>query len=180
MSTREHPIPLIRAALCRAQFKKTKNLRKNSNKLLCLTADIISNLSFSSLPIFFNGLKHAGKYREHILSGLWNYQIFDIQSEQRFNQWLTHQSSSSCSICYFFQANKIQSSLSIRSFLMSEVSYPTSEHSNELLQCSACHIRVHRQCYESVCLAMNVEIGEEEEPWLCQRCVSKNQVNNFL
>jgi hypothetical protein len=180
LSTYEYPTPVIRAALCRAQFKKNKNLRKNSNKLLCLTANLVSNLSFSSFPIFFNGLKQAGKYRENLLHGLWNYQLFDLQSEQRFNQWLSHQSSSSCSVCYFFQANQIQSSLSIRSFLISEVSYPTIEHSNELLQCSLCHISVHRQCYESICLAMNAEICEEDEPWLCQRCAVKNQVNIFI
>jgi hypothetical protein len=172
---------LIRAALCRAQFKLNKNPIKNSNKLLCLTANLASRFSFSSssspppLSISFNGLKQAGKYREHILHGLWNYQLLNIKSQQTFNQ-----SSSSCSICYFFQANKNHgnqsSASSVRSLLISEI----SEYSNELLQCSSCHISVHRECYESVCLAINAEISEENDRWLCQQCALKKQVKRIF
>ena len=170
-SARNYSVPLIRAALCRAEFKKNKHPQKSSNKLLCTAANLVSKMQYSSLPIFFNGLKQAGKYRESILRGLWNYQMFDIQSERRFNQWLA-----GCSICSFFQANQTHSISSIPSFLMSQVSYPTTEHANDLLQCSTCHIRVHRVCYESICLAMNADICDDE-PWLCQRCSWKNQVN---
>lgn len=179
-SARNYSIPLIRAALCRAEFKKSKHPQKPSNKLLCTAANLVSKLKYSSLPIFFNGLKQAGKYREVILRGLWNYQMFDMQSERRFNQWLSGQTQSSCSICYLFQANKMSSSSS--SFLMSQVSYSTSTDANQLLQCSACHIRVHRVCYESICLAINADVCDDDEgdnqPWLCQRCTWKNQVND--
>lgn len=174
-SASQYAVPLIRAALCRAEFKKSKNPSKSSTKLLCTTANLISNATFSSLPVFFNGLKQAGKYRENILHGLWNYQMFDIHSERRFNQWLSGQTSSSCSICYFFQANKTSSS--IPSFLPSQVFYPTLDYSDQILQCSLCHVRVHRTCYESICLAINADICDEDQPWLCQRCTWKNQVN---
>jgi hypothetical protein len=179
LSINEYPIPLIRAAICRAQFKLKKNSKKNSNKLLCLTANLTLKFSFSisSHLIFFNGLKQAGKYRENILNGLWNYQILNHKSEQIFNQ------SSYCSICYFFKTNKNNlnqsSSSSIRSLLTSEVFYNTSDNSNELLQCSSCHINVHRDCYESICLAINAEIYDENDQWLCQRCTLKKQINTI-
>jgi hypothetical protein len=177
LSTSEYRIPIIRAALCRAQFKLKKNSKKNSNRLLCLTANLASKFFSSSsfLPIFFNGLKQSGKYRENILNGLWNYQLLNMKSEQLFNQWLSNQSSY-CSICYFFKANKnnLNQSSSIRSLLTSEI-FPNT--SDELLQCSSCYINVHRDCYESVCLAINAEIFDEDDRWLCQRCVMRKQVS---
>ncbi|CAF1330441.1 unnamed protein product [Rotaria sordida] len=190
LSISQYSVPLIRAALYRAQFKMNKNLTKNSKKLLCLTANLVSNLSFSlsnfSFSIFFNGLKQAGKYREHILNGLWNYQLLNIKFEQLFNQWLCNQSSH-CSICYFFIANKSNkndlnepSSSSVRYLLKSEVFYNISDNLNELLQCSMCHINVHRDCYESICLALNVDINDEYDQWLCQRCTLKKQISNTI
>ncbi|CAF0895237.1 unnamed protein product [Rotaria sordida] len=191
LSISQYSVPLIRAALYRGQFKMNKNLTKNSKKLLCLTANLVSNLSFSlsnfSFSIFFNGLKQAGKYREHILNGLWNYQLLNIKFEQLFNQWLCNQSSY-CSICYFFIANKSNkndlnessSSSSIRYLLKSEVFYNISDNLNELLQCSMCHINVHRDCYESICLALNVDINDEYDQWLCQRCTLKKQISNTI
>ena len=38
-------VPLIRAALYRAQFKMNKNQKKNTKRLLFLTASLVSNLS---------------------------------------------------------------------------------------------------------------------------------------
>ena len=180
-------VPLIRAALYRARFNMNKNRKKNSNRLLFLTATLVSNLSLShlssSLIILFNGLKQAGKYRESILNGLWSYQLLNIKSEQKFNQWLCNQSY--CSICNFFIDNKSTKNKSneispIRYLLKSEISYDTSDNSNELLQCSLCHVCVHRDCYESVCLALNVQINDEYDPWLCQRCILQKQVNRCL
>ncbi|CAF4027552.1 unnamed protein product [Rotaria magnacalcarata] len=182
--TSQYPVPLIRAALCRAKFQMNKNLIKNSHKLLCLTANLVSNLP-SSLSIFFNGLKQAGNYREDILDGLWNYQCLNIKSEQLFNRWLCNQSSH-CSICYFFIANKSNtndsnlSALSIRYLLKSEVFYNSSDNSNELLRCSMCHISVHRECYESICLAINADINDEYDPWLCQHCILKKQSSKTI
>ncbi|CAF4514474.1 unnamed protein product, partial [Rotaria sp. Silwood2] len=184
LSISQYSVPLIRAALYRAKFKMNKNPVKNSKKLLCLTARLVSNFS-CSFPIFFNGLKQAGKYREHILNGLWNYQLLNIKFEQLFNQWLYNQSSY-CSICYFVNTNKSnknvlnESSSPIRSLLKSEVFYSTSNNSNELLQCSMCHISVHRDCYESICLALNVDINDKYDQWLCQRCTLKNQISNTI
>jgi hypothetical protein len=161
-----------------------KNPKKNSSKLLCLTAALTSNLSLSSsLPsICFNGLKQSGKYRENILNDLWNYQLLNIKSEQAFNRWLCHQSSY-CSICNFFTTNKDNinnSSSSFRCLLMSEVFYNSSQdNSNELLQCSMCHISVHRDCYESICLALNADINDEYDQWMCQRCAMTRQVNRI-
>ncbi|CAF1410021.1 unnamed protein product [Adineta steineri] len=87
LKTYQCTIPLIRAALYRAQFKMNKNQKKNSTKLLCLTAAVITKLSFSYSsaysPIYFNGLKQSGKYRENILNGLWNYQLLNHKSEQK-------------------------------------------------------------------------------------------------
>ena len=131
--------------------------------------------------MLFNGLKQAGKYRESILNGLWNHQLLNMKFEQKFNQWLCKQSSY-CSICYFFidyKSNKNNSNKisSIRYLLMSEVDNNTSDNSNELLQCLICRICVHRDCYERLCLALNVQINDEYDPWLCQRCILKKQVN---
>jgi hypothetical protein len=67
--SRQYSVPLIRAALGRAQFQLNKSQKKNCNKLLCLTASLLSNLSAFSFNIF-NCLKQAGKYRENILNGL--------------------------------------------------------------------------------------------------------------
>ena len=181
LSISQYSIPLIRAALYRAQFKMNKNQKKNSNKLLCLTAILASNHSSSS-PHLFNGIKQSGKYRENILNGLWNYQLLNTNSEQAFNQWLCNHSSY-CSICYLFIANKSnknetnESLLSMSHLLMSETCYTKSNLSNELLQCSMCHINVHRECYESLCLAVNAEINDEYNQWFCQRCTLKKQVN---
>jgi hypothetical protein len=178
LSISQYPIPLIRAALCRAQFKMNKNSQKNSTKLLCLTAILSSNISYS-LPIFFNGLKQSGKYRENILNGLWNYQLLNIKSEQAFNQWLSNQSSY-CSICYFFNTNKNGTNESSSRLLVSEGHDNISDDPNELLQCSMCCISVHQECYENMCLAVNAEINEEHEKWLCQRCYLRKQVRRFL
>ena len=182
----ECPNSLVRAALCRAQFKMDKNREKNSMKLLCLTANLIFKRHYSSYsPIFFNGLKQSGKYREDILDGLWNYQIVNSTMEETFNQWLTKQSSS-CSICSFFTSNKtlannFSSPSTVRSLLLSEICDSNHQDtSNELLQCSMCHISVHRDCYENLCLALNADINNEYEPWLCQRCSVKFQVRHSL
>ncbi|CAF3483655.1 unnamed protein product [Adineta steineri] len=186
LKTYQCTIPLIRAALYRAQFKMNKNQKKNSTKLLCLTAAVTTKLSFSYSsaysPIYFNGLKQSGKYRENILNGLWNYQLLNHKSEQVYNRWLCNQSSSSsCSICYFFNINKNnrKDSLLFRSLLMSEAFYTNYENnSNELLQCSMCNISVHRDCYESICLAINADINDEYDQWLCQRCTLKIQTSS--
>ncbi|CAF3671403.1 unnamed protein product [Rotaria sp. Silwood1] len=183
LSINQYSIPLIRAALYRAKFKINKNSTKNSKKLLCLTSNLISNYSYSILSssylIFFNGLKQAGKYREYILNGLWNYQLLNINFEQLFNQWLSNQSSN-CSICYFIDKNNLNKLSSIRSLLKSEVYYNTLNNSNELLQCSICHICVHQDCYECICLALNVDINNEYDQWLCQRCTLKNKISNTI
>lgn len=191
LSPSQYPVPLIRAALCRAQFKMNKNLKKSSHRLLCLTANSVFNLpslisaSPSSLSITFNGLKQAGKYRENILNGVWNYQILNVKSEQLFNQWLSNQSSI-CSICYFFTANKSntndlhQSISSIRYLLKSEMCFNSSNNSNELLRCSSCCICVHRECYECLCLGVNADISDQYDPWLCQRCSLIQKVRQIL
>ncbi|UJR14914.1 hypothetical protein I4U23_001897 [Adineta vaga] len=187
LSVSDYPNPLIRAALCRAQFKMNKNQEKNSKKLLCLTAKLALKLAFcsSSSPILFNGLKQSGKYRENILNGLWNYQLLNTKSEQEFNQWLTKQSSY-CSICFFFIANKtptndLSSLSSFRHLLMLEISDNIyQDNTNELLECSMCHISVHRDCYEYLCLALNADINNEYESWLCQRCSMKVQISTDI
>ena len=161
----KYRIPLIRAAFDRAEFKMQKNREKNSTKLLCLTARLASCLPSTSLQMF-SGLKHSGKYREEILKDLWNFQNFDLQTERNFNRWLSN-TFSSCSICSFIDAAD-------QPWRLVDV------RSDELLECSTCQIRVHRVCYENLCLAMNVQINDDDddETWHCQRCSIKEQVDD--
>jgi hypothetical protein len=144
-------------------------------KLLCITANLAFNLPSLSNPIIFNGLKHSNKYRESILNGLWNYEKLNKKTEELFNQWIYNQTSK-CSICYLFNnnnnKNENDSLLSIRYLLMSD----EINISNDLLQCSDCYISVHRECYENLCLALNVRISDEYQQWFCQRCSLKKQV----
>jgi hypothetical protein len=161
---------LIRAALSRAQFKLEKNSKKNSMKLLCLTANLAMKISSFSSPIFFNGLKQSNKYRENLLNGLWNYQILNKQSEQLFNQWISNRICS-CAICYLLNSNKKSENdyfLSIRHLLM--LNQLNKKKSNDLLQCHNCYVSVHQDCYENLCLALNAQINNDYEPWICQRC----------
>jgi hypothetical protein len=182
----EYTAPLIRAALHRAHFKIKKNSVKHAQKLLCITTNLVSNrlslLSSSSFFQLFHGLQQSGKYREYILAGLWNYQCFNIRIEQTFNQWLSSQSSA-CSICFMFLANQSNRFCSnnssipiIRRLTVTDIDNHSSTMSNEYLQCSSCHVTVHRQCYECVCLAGNAPIEDECNPWVCQRCSFKCQV----
>lgn len=161
MRITQHPNPLIRAALDRADVQMQKNPSKNSKKLLCLTARLVSTLSSTSLHLFY-GLKHSGKYREAMLENLWNYHAFDLRTEQTFNRWLQTRFSP-CAICSLFASIEQPWKL-------------FSNDADEILQCSTCHVHVHRQCYENVCLAMNVQIDEEYQPWICQRCLIREQV----
>jgi len=183
LSISQYPNSLIRAALCRAQFKLNKNRKRNSMKLLCLTANIAFNLSSLFNPIVFNGLKQSNKYRENILNGLWNHQLLNKNSEQIFNQWLCSQISN-CAICYLFTSNKYQneSLLSIRHLFMLDKLNNKSNISNDLLRCTACHVSVHEECYDNVCLALNAKINDDYDQWYCQRCTLKRQVikNVFL
>jgi hypothetical protein len=161
--------PLVRAALCRARFKFEKNSKKNSIRLLCLTANLAMKNSLFSSAIFFNGLKQSNKYRENLLNGLWNYQLRNNHSEQLFHQWLTNRICS-CAICYLLNSNKKFENdyfLSIRHLLMLK---QLKTKSNDLLQCHQCFVTVHQDCYENLCLALNVEINYDDEPWICQRC----------
>ena len=166
------PTPLVRAALSRAKFKMEKNPTKNSNKLLCLTARLLANLPTPPLLDSFYGLKQSGKYREHLLNGLWNYQSLDLKSVQAFNHWFSSHLSP-CAICSLLVRS--QSSALLYQLLGAEKPERQASVAEELLQCSMCHVSVHRQCYEDVCLAMNVPIDEEYSPWLCQRCILKEQ-----
>ncbi|CAF3817635.1 unnamed protein product [Rotaria magnacalcarata] len=99
--SRQYSGPLIRAALSRSQFELNKSQKKNCNKLLCLTASLVSNLSTFSFNIF-KYLKQTGKYRENILNGLWNYHLLNIKPEQTFNQWLCKQSLLIVQVLLFF------------------------------------------------------------------------------
>ncbi|CAM4802777.1 unnamed protein product [Rotaria magnacalcarata] len=172
LSSSEYPDALIRAALCRAQLKLNRSRKKNSTRLLCLTAHLALNSPSLPAPILFNGLKQSHKYRETILNGLWNYQSLNIKSEQAFNQW-----SSSCAVCCLFNANKFQNeSISrMRNLLMLDKLNNKSNVSNDLLKCSTCYVSVHRECYEIVCLALNVPIKIEYKQWYCQRCTVKRE-----
>ncbi|CAF2737799.1 unnamed protein product [Rotaria sp. Silwood2] len=177
LSIYKYPNPLIRAALCRAQFKLKKNKNKNSTKLLCLTANLASNLSSLSYPIFFNGLKQSNKYRENILNGLWNYQIINKKTNELFNQWLANRISN-CAICYLFTANNYEneSLLKIKHLLMLDDLNNKFNVSNDLLKCTTCHVSVHRECYEIICLALNVKINDDYKQWYCQRCTLQREV----
>ncbi|CAF3684619.1 unnamed protein product [Adineta steineri] len=183
LSIIQYPNPLIRAALCRAQFKLNKNRKKNSMKLLCLTANIAFHISSSSssLPIVFNGLKQSSKYRENILNGLWNYQIIDQKSEQIFNQWLNNQISN-CAICYLFTANKYndKSSVTIRHLFTLDEPNNKLNISDNLLECTDCHVTVHQECYDNVCLALNAKLTDEYDTWYCQRCTLKKQLSSEM
>ena len=177
LSITEYPNPLIRAALCRAQLKLNKNRKKNSTKLLCITADLAKTIISVSNLIIFNGLKQSNKYRENILNGLWNYQLVNKKTEQIFNEWLSN-GMSICAICYLFTANKHEneSLLSIRHLLICDEFNDKFNTSNDLLKCALCHVTVHRECYEYLCLALNVQINEEYDQWYCQRCIWKRKV----
>ncbi|CAF1597321.1 unnamed protein product [Adineta ricciae] len=179
LSIAQYSNPLIRAALYRAQFKLNKNFEKNSRKLLCLTANLAFNLPSSVLfPIVFHGLPQAHKYRENILDGLWSYQILNRSSEQLFNQWIKNRISN-CAICYLFTANKYdnQPSVSVSQlFLLDEL----NDMSNRILECSDCRVSVHQQCYDQLCLALNVIIPDECDPWCCQRCYLRRQSSQIL
>ncbi|CAF1325651.1 unnamed protein product [Rotaria sordida] len=181
LSKLEYPNSLIRAALCRAQFKLNKNKNKNSTKLLCLTANLVLNSSLLSNPIFFNGLKQSNKYRENILNGLWNYQIIDKYSEKIFNQWLSNQISN-CAICYLFTANKYEnkSLLIIRNLLMLDDLNNKLNISNDLLKCTKCYVSVHRECYEIICLALNAKITDDYDHWYCQRCTLQRESSSKM
>ncbi|CAF1569933.1 unnamed protein product [Rotaria sp. Silwood1] len=176
LSIFEYPNPLIRVALCRAQYKLKKNKNKNSIKLLCLTANLVLNISSLTNLIIFNGLEKANKYRENILNGLWNYQIINKKIEKFFNQWLTYRISN-CSICYLFIANKHdnESLLTIKHLLMLNNLNNKFNISNDLLKCNICHVSVHRECYEIICLALNVDINDNYDQWYCQRCTLQRE-----
>lgn len=172
LSILKYPNPHIRAALSRALFKLNKNSKKNSFKLLCLTANLAWNLSTIKFPtISFNGLKQSNKYRESILNGLWNYQLLNNQCEQLFNQSLKI-----CSICSLFNSNKKfenDSRLKLRCLLMLD----KRKFSKHFLQCYDCHVRVHEECYEYLCLALNIQINDQYEQWICQRCSLRREVS---
>ncbi len=143
-------------------------------KLLCLTSNLVLNLSYLANPICFNGLKQSNKYRENILNGLWNYQLLNKKSEQLLNQWLSNRISN-CAICYLFISNKKSendSLLKIRHLFMLN----KSNISNDLFQCNDCHVSVHQDCYENICLALNIQITDEYDQWYCQRCILRRQV----
>ena len=179
LSIADYPNPHIRAALCRAQFKYKKNPTKNSMKLLCLSARLASNLS-SSNSIFFSGLKQANKYRENLLENLWNYQLPNEQTERTFNQWFANRYSS-CAICSLILSsnnNRSENEIfaSIRHLLSWKI--PSDKNSSTaFLQCHQCAVRIHQECYVNLCLALNVQIEDQDrEEWFCQRCVLRRQV----
>lgn len=183
LSVSDYPNSHIRAALCRAEFKLNKNPTKNSMKLLCLSARLARNIlsTSSSTPMLFSGLKQANKYREVLLQNLWNYQLLNEQTEQRFNQWLADRLSP-CAICYLFlSSNKSENEIffSIR-HLFSFKTYSDKHSLNHFFQCQQCAVRIHQECYVNMCLALNVQIeNHNEEDWLCQRCVMQRQVRTM-
>lgn len=136
-------------------------------------ANLVYKSPSLSTPILFQGLKQSNKYRENILNGLWNYQLLNKTVEQAFNQWL-----SKCAICYLFNANKLktESLIEIRNLLMLDEYKNKSNISNDLLKCNSCYVRVHRECYETICLALNVQITDIFDQWCCQRCILRKQV----
>ena len=153
-------------------------LNKNSKslKLLCLTAKLVMNVSLQSTKLnLFHGLKQSNKYREELLHGLWNYQILNSQSEQDFNHWLSTRISP-CAICYLFNSNNKYNShlfLSIRHLLNFDQLNTKSHY--QLVQCEDCFVTVHEDCYENLCLALNIQIKETNQSWLCQRCILQRE-----
>jgi len=132
-------------------------------------------MSSQSYPNFFYGLKQSHKYREEILHGLWNYQILNHSIERVFNQWLNQ-----CAICYLFYSNDQQfENESVLSFRHLWIFERYNRKSNELLQCNDCHVCVHRECYDNLSLALNVQILDCYERWFCQRCNLKKQVSKI-
>lgn len=183
LSVMEYPNSHIRAALNRAQFKLNKNSKKNSMKLLCRTAGLAREIlpTYSSTPMFFSGLKQANKYRENLLENLWNYQLLNEQTQRRFNQWFTDRLSS-CAICYLFlSSNKSENEIffSLR-HLFSFKTYSDKHSWNNFFQCHQCAVRIHQECYVNMCLALNVQIeNDNDDEWLCQRCVLQRQVRRL-
>lgn len=173
----EYSNSLIRAAIYRARFKLNKNKQKDSMRLLCITAVKAFNLSSLSAPILFHGLIKSNKYRENLLNGLWSYQSRNLKSEQAFNQWLSNRICN-CAICYLFNANKYDNESSVSTqhlFMLDEINNKIIM-SNDMLKCSHCYVSVHRECYENLCLALNVKIHDKYVPWYCQRCSLENEV----
>ncbi|CAF0775818.1 unnamed protein product, partial [Didymodactylos carnosus] len=198
-------VPLLRAALFRSKLK----LKTQNNTLLNLTSNIIEkyqskleyNLSSSNKPLWlFNGLKQAGKYREQILSGLWqfNNMNIDFDKEKLFNQWLSLKLPY-CSICQLFTMNKDNESDIEREQepLVNDVIFhlfnkqvpttPTTPNPLILTQCQKCKIVVHQTCYANICKLNNnlTNIFDEqtnnEQQWLCQRCKQQtNEVSSVL
>jgi hypothetical protein len=146
--------------------------------LLNRTSEIIEK-TFSSIESvrIFNGLEYSNDFREQILDGLWNFQSFHQQTEIFFNQWLTNRYSS-CAICFLFSANhrKDQSFDVLKYFFFYDENFSSMSTNESFLTCSQCQVRVHRQCYESISLALNVPIVSKSNPWRCQRCFLKAKV----
>ena len=182
--TRSCSVPIVRAALSRAQFKMNKNPDSKSTRLLCLTACRASTLPSLSLLVSLNGVQQSSKYREQILDGLWNYQRLNTKTERIFNRWLAAQAPH-CSICYLFTANKStrkhldHSPTSLYPLLLSELLDSSSTVSDVSLECSMCHVTVHRQCYESLSLALDASISDDFDSWHCQRCTLRKQVTHL-
>ena len=174
-------IPLIRAALVRARLEFDTNPKANTRQLLYLAASIVWRLPHSLLATFphtFLGLEQSGQYRQASLHNLWNYQSADASCEQRFNLWLSNHRSS-CSICYLLTANKHDneqfSSAQSLVFLLTGKAASTST-STQTLTCTRCQTSVHRECYDNVCSALDVDPSDQCHPWLCQRCTWQERV----
>ena len=170
----EFVTPLVRAAFLRARTSPQQST------LLCRTAELIEK-NFASVKSFriFHGLEHSTDVRETSLDGLWNFQSFHATTEMLFNRWLTNQSSP-CAICYLFSANqwKERSFGILKALFVFDAFIPATNAS--LLTCSQCRVRVHRQCYESICLALDVPIVSKSNPWFCQRCSLRAKVEKIV
>lgn len=176
----QYPHPLLRAALNRAESTTDNHANNDPRKLLSITADLTPNVLSPSNVSMFYGLQHADTYREMMLSGLWQYQPVDQYLESLFNRWLTSRSPH-CAVCYLLTTNQSerQSVLPLHSVLFFKESRRKASPSNDLLTCSQCQIRVHRECYESTCLILNVKNDDQSNPWYCQRCCLRRPVRQF-
>ena len=179
LSTRD-PHPLLRAALNRVESTTDNRPNSDPRKLLSITADLTSSVVSPLNVSMFYGLQQADTYRETMLSGLWQYQPVDQYLETLFNRWLTSRSPH-CAICYLLTTNQSerQSVLPLHSVLFFKESRRKASPSTDLLTCSQCQIRVHRECYESTCLILNVKNDDQPNPWYCQRCRLRRQVRQF-